>query len=207
IAKKLTDLGEKDVDVIGHLGLVTRWEIAGPFDNSKLKGYAAPLPKVEKWTEFATGHPRASVDLYQALGKDHPVKDKPKDAVYAVCRTEIESPAERPVEVRLATQNAVRVYVNGAEAFSREEYHHGTKLDQHVARVTLKKGRNEILLKVCQDDLTMEWTLVWSFQCRVCDAIGGAVPFTVLTAPNAIPVKPEPPKPAPKNPEPPKEKK
>src|SRR5262249_59222924 len=113
---------------------------------------------------------------------------------------------EQAVEVRLATQNAVRVYLNGAEAFSREEYHHGTKLDQHVARVTLKKGRNEILIKVCQDDLTMEWTLVWSVQCRVCDAIGGAVPFTLLTAPDAMPGEPRPPKPAPQTHHPPDEK-
>jgi hypothetical protein len=202
LAKTLAQYGEKDVDVIGHLGLITRWQIAGPFDNSKLKGFAAPLPTVEKWTDFATGHPRALVDLYQALGKPQGLKDGKKDAVYAVCRTEIESPAERAVEVRLASQNAVRVYVNGAEVFSREEYHHAHKLDQHVARVTLKKGRNEILVKVCQDDAVMEWTLLWSFQCRVCDAIGGAVPFTVVTAPNAVPVKP-----APKTPEPPKEKK
>src|SRR5262249_43119689 len=100
IAKTLNDYGEKEVNVVGHLGLITRWEIAGPFDNSKLKGYAASLPKVEKWTEFATGHPRASVDLYQALGKEHPVKDVKKDAVYALCRTEIESPTEQPAEVR-----------------------------------------------------------------------------------------------------------
>src|SRR5262249_22874343 len=144
---------------------------------------------------------------YQALGKEHPLKDVKKDAIYALCRTEIESPAEQSAEVRLASQNAVRLYVNGSEAFSREEYHHGMKLDQHVARVTLKKGSNEILIKVSRADTTMDWPLVWSFQCGVCDAIGGAVPFTVLTAPNAIPVKPEPPKPTPKNPEPPKEKK
>ncbi len=42
--------------------------------------------------------------------------------------------------------------------------------------------------------MTPEWTLTWAFQLRVCDEMGGAVPMKVLTAPNATPVKPEPPK-------------
>jgi hypothetical protein len=207
IAKKLKEFGAGEADVIGHLGLITRWQIAGPFDNAKLKGFAAPLPAVEKWNDHATGHARALVDLYQALGKAKGVKDGKKDAVYALCRTEFDSPTEGAAEIRAATEDAVKIYFNGKEVFSREEYHHGRNLDAHVAPVTLRKGRNEIVLKICQDDLTYDWTVDWSFQCRVCDAIGGSIPLTFVTAPNAVPVKPEPPKPAPAKPEPPKEKK
>ena len=192
IAKKLKELGAGEVDVIAHLGLVARWQIAGPFDNTKLKGFAAPLPKVEKWNDHATGHPRALVDLYQALGKAKGVKDKKKDAVYALCRTEFDAPEERAAEIRAATEDAVKIFFNGQEVFSREEYHHGRNMDAHVARVTLKKGRNEIIMKVCQDDMIFDWTIDWSFQCRVCDSLGGAIPLSVVTAPKAIPVKPEP---------------
>jgi hypothetical protein len=45
----------------------------------------------------------------------------------------------------------------------------------------LKAGRNEILIKVCQNEQTDAWAQKWSFQLRVCDALGGAVPLTVVT--------------------------
>ncbi|HEV7384527.1 MAG TPA: hypothetical protein VGN89_06575, partial [Phenylobacterium sp.] len=192
IAKKLKAEGVES-DLIAHFGLITRWQVAGPFDNTGLKGFFAELPAKVQWKDHATGENRGMVDLYVALNKKSGLdpKTKKKDAVYALARTEIESPAERPVEIRAGSQNAVRIYLNGKEIFSRDEYHHGLSMDQHIAAGTLQKGRNEILIKVCQDDATPEWTLVWCFQLRVCDAIGGAVPFTVLTAPDAVPVKPE----------------
>jgi hypothetical protein len=192
IAKKLKAVGGEEANVIEHLGLITRWEIAGPFSNAGLKGFAAPLPKVDSWKEFATGEKRGMVDLYQALEKAKGVKNNKKDAVYALCRTAIDSPSEREAEIRVASENAVKIFLNGKEVFGREEYHHGHKLDQHIARVALRNGHNVILLKILQDDLTYEWTVDWQFQCRVCDEIGGAIPMKVLTAPNAVPVAPKP---------------
>ncbi len=52
------------------------------------------------------------------------------------------------------------------------------RLDQYAAKGTLKKGRNEILLKVCQNEQTEEYAQVWMFQARLSDATGVAVPFT-----------------------------
>ena len=46
----------------------------------------------------------------------------------------------------------------------------------------LKAGRNEVLIKVCQNEQTDDWAQTWGFQLRLCDAIGGAVPFKVLEA-------------------------
>ena len=43
------------------------------------------------------------------------------------------------------------------------------------------KGRNTILLKVCQNEQADAWAQVWDFQLRVCDAVGGAVPLTVVS--------------------------
>jgi hypothetical protein len=54
-------------------------------------------------------------------------------------------------------------------------------MDQHVAAGTLRTGRNELLLKVCQDDEKPEYAQVWSFQARLCDATGSAVPFTLAS--------------------------
>ena len=95
--------------------------------------------------------------------------------------TAVSSPVERPMEVRAGSNNAVRIWLNGKEIYFREEYHHGMEMDQHVGKGTLKVGRNEILIKVCQNEQTDSWAQLWSFQLRVCDHLGGAVPVTNVT--------------------------
>ena len=52
-------------------------------------------------------------------------------------------------------------------------------MDQYSGRGTLKKGRNEVLVKVCQNEQTDAWAQRWDFQLRVCDELGGAVPLTL----------------------------
>ena len=89
------------------------------------------------------------------------------------------SPNERPVHVRVSSQNAIKIFLNGKQIFFREEYHHGMQMDQHIGAGTLRAGRNEILIKVCQNEQTDDWAQIWSFQVRVCDQGGGSVPLTV----------------------------
>jgi hypothetical protein len=187
VAKALKDLGEP-VDIAAHFGFVRTWQLIGPFDSTGGKGYAAvfePEKKVDlgaalvgkggnevRWAARTTDDPYGNVDLNKAIGKHMGA------AGYAFA--ELESPAERPVEVRAATKNAVKVFVNGECVYAKEEYHHGKYLDQHVARVRLHKGRNTLLLKVCQNEQTDTWAQEWDFQVRVCDSVGGAVPLTVI---------------------------
>src|SRR5262249_4435543 len=93
----------------------------------------------------------------------------------------VESTTDRPIEIRAASNNAIRIWLNGKEVFFREEYHHGMEIDQHVGKGTLVKGKNQILIKVCQNEQTDTWAERWSFQLRVCDALGAAVPVTNVT--------------------------
>ena len=72
------------------------------------------------------------------------------------------------------------IYLNGKDIYFREEYHHGMQMDQHVGRGQLRAGRNEILIKVCQNEQEDSWAQQWSFQLRICDGLGGVVPVTVL---------------------------
>ncbi len=186
IVKALKDLGES-VDVAAHFGFVRTWQLIGPFDSAGGKGYAAvfqPEKKVDlatplvgkggkevRWAPYTTDDPYGNVDLNKAIGKHMGAAGY----AYAV----LESPSEQAVEVRAATKNAVKIFVNGECVYAKEEYHHGKYLDQHVARVTLHKGRNTLLLKVCQNEQTDTWAQEWEFQVRVCDAVGGAVPVKV----------------------------
>ena len=88
------------------------------------------------------------------------------------------SPAERPVQIRAGSANALKLFLNGKEVFAREEYHHGMEMDQYVGTGTLKAGRNDLLVKVCQNEQSEPWAQNWMFQVRLCDAVGAAVPWT-----------------------------
>ena len=181
-----------DIDLVKHFGFITRWQLVGPFDNVKGVGfhnvyppekgvdvkstYAGKNGTTVNWQEYTTSKATKELgllDLTQVYGKL-------KGAVvygHAV----VSSESERSVELRAGSNNAVRIWLNGKEIYFREEYHHGKEMDQHVGKGLLKKGRNEILVKVCQNEQTDSWAQEWSFQVRVCDALGAAVPMLNVT--------------------------
>jgi hypothetical protein len=186
-AERLKKLGV-ETDLTAHFGFITRWMTVGPFDNAGGVGFSTVFPpergvdlkatyrskdgKQIRWQEHVTTLPFGLVDINKIGSPLH-------GATYFGF-TAVSSPAQRPVEVRAGSNNAVRIFVNGKEVYFREEYHHGMEMDQHVGRAVLKAGRNEVLIKVCQNEQTDSWAQQWSFQLRICDAIGGAVPLTVL---------------------------
>jgi hypothetical protein len=178
-----------DIDQTAHYGFVTRWLLAGPFENTKGVGFHNVYPpekgidlkitypgkagETARWREFTTTKPLGLVDLNEAIGKL-------KGTVYYGYAA-VSCDSDRPVEIRAASNNAVRIWLNGKEIYFREEYHHGMEVDQHTGKGLLKAGRNEILIKVCQNEQTDSWAQQWSFQLRVCDALGAAVPVGNVT--------------------------
>ncbi len=178
-----------EIDLTKHYGFVTRWLLIGPFDNTKGIGFNSIYPPEKgfeikanypgkgdmpvAWKSHETDKSLGLVDLNEAVGK---LKGA---VVYAY--SAVESKSERPVEIRCGSNNAVRIWLNGKEVYFRDEYHHGFQMDQHVGRGVLKTGRNEILIKVCQNEQTDSWAQQWSFQLRVCDDLGGAIPIANVT--------------------------
>jgi hypothetical protein len=199
IAKALETNGGK-ADLVAQFGIVTKWVVAGPFDGPKASGFKTPYPpeaKIDlaaaykgkgdaevKWKPYTVEvDPKSydldavgEVDLNKAIGKH-------KDAV-AYAYTVLETDKELPVEVRYGCINASKLFLNGKQVFAREEYHHGENFDQYVAKVTLKPGKNDLLVKVCQNDQKEPYAQVWQFKLRVCDAIGGPVPVKVVPPAN-----------------------
>jgi hypothetical protein len=185
-AKQLKALGSP-VDLAPHFGLIRRWKLLAPFDNAAGVGYKAAYPPEEgvdlaksykgkesaeaRWVDHTTQDPLAVVDLNKALGK--------QKGTVAYAYTVVDSPKEQAVEVRAGCIVALKIFVNGKPVFGREEYHHGMTMDQHVGRATLRRGRNAILVKVCQNEQTEDWAQDWKFQLRLCDELGKAVPFEV----------------------------
>jgi hypothetical protein len=201
IADALDKLGARP-NLKSHFGIVTNWMLAGPFDSTKGAGFEKPYEPEKKVDLAATYKGKGDAEVkwvpHTAEADPPPEKNekgeigkiavenvglvklnkalaKHKDAV-AYAYTLIESDKEQPVEVRLGCINAIKVFLNGKEVFAREEYHHGMRFDQYVGSGTLKPGKNEILVKVCQNDQKEPWAQDWQFQLRLSDATGGALP-------------------------------
>jgi hypothetical protein len=181
IAEQLRHFGEK-VDLPRHFGFITEWQLIGPFDNRDKKGFAAvysPERRVDltaavqgkngdvNWRPYTTSDEFGQVDLNRAIGKEL--------GVTAYALADFESQQARPIELRLATENACKLWLNSKLLFESEVYHSFTAMDQFVCRGELKPGSNLILVKICQNEQTEDWAQIWQFQLRVCDAVGKAV--------------------------------
>lgn len=181
-AEKLRALKDS-VDLPSHFGFIMDWQLVGPFDNRNKSGFDKAYPpeggvdlkatydgqdeKVVGWISHRTADDFGIVDLNKAL-------DKHKGAVvYAYHEFEAERP--QTVDLRIGSTNANKIWLNGALLTSNHVYHAGRDVDQYVAQGKLKAGKNQILVKIAQNEQTEPWAQDWQFQLRVCDAIGTAV--------------------------------
>ncbi|MES2597002.1 MAG: hypothetical protein V4662_16780 [Verrucomicrobiota bacterium] len=181
LAKKLKDLGSP-VDLPTHFGFIRSWKLIAPFTNVERKGYDTEFPPEKeikldatypgknadaKWVDFT------STDEYGQIDFNKPFTMLKEVTGYAF--TEFDSAEERDAQIRLGCKNGWKVWLNGQLLFARDEYHRGAKLDQYKLPVRLKKGKNQILVKCCQNEQTEQWTVEWQFQLRLCDATGTAI--------------------------------
>ncbi len=180
-SEELRKLGEK-VDLPTHFGFIMTWKLAGPFDNTNKSGfdvayepekgvdlsakYQGKLGEV-RWSSHTTENEYGTVDLNKAQANH-------KGAItyaYAV----FQSDKDQDVELRLGCINANKVWLNGELLTANNVYHSNTEIDQYVGRGRMNKGRNEILLKICQNEQEEVWAQRWEFQLRVCDRYGTAI--------------------------------
>ena len=181
ITEQLRLLGET-VDLPHVFGFLTQWKIIGPFDSVGGKGFAAVYPPEEKielsanyagkssevrWRDFV------STNEYGLISMNIPYT--PLKGVAAYAFTEFFSDKPQAVEFRLGSQNAWKVWLNGRYLFGQDEYHRNKAIDQYRLGAELKKGRNVILVKICQNEQTEDWAGDWDFQLRICDLFGSPV--------------------------------
>ncbi len=181
IASALKEL-EVEVDLPRHFGFLMRWQVIGPFDNTKRMGFDTVYPPEKeinlgaeyqgkdakaKWQALVSSDKFGKIDLNKPLGML-------KETV-AYAYTEFESQGTRHAEIRLGCKNAWKIWFNGKLVFGRDEYHRGQRIDQYKLPIQLQAGKNTILVKACQNEQTEEWTVQWEFQLRVCDSTGSAI--------------------------------
>lgn len=171
------------VDLAHHFGFVQDWQLIGPFDNRQGKGFDVAYPPeknvdlagtytglTEKsigWISHHTDEEYGQVDLNKAL-------DKHMGAV-GYAWGAFNADRDQPIELRLGTESANKIWLNGKLLTTNEKYHANGTMDQYVGRGELKRGPNVILLKICQNEQKDSWAQDWKFQLRVCDAAGKAV--------------------------------
>ena len=181
IAKKLRDLGQ-GVDLPALFGWLTRWKVIGPFDSAGGKGFEAVYPpekEIDLAAEYAGKTGKAGwKDLISA--DEYGVVDINKaytalKGVAAYAQAEFTSDKDQAVELRLASQNSWKIWLNGQFLFGREEYHRGREIDQYRIPARLRAGRNTILIKVCQNEQKDDWAGEWQFQLRICDPFGAPI--------------------------------
>lgn len=187
ITKILDTLGDKP-NLTTHFGVITKWMVVGPFDSTRGQGFDKAYPPEagvdlkatykSKEDKDITWKAVTSTDTYGLVNLNTSLAKFKDSAAYAY--TVVESDQEQQVELRFGSYCAVKIFVNGKPTYAREEYHHGERFDQYVATTTLKKGKNEILVKVCQNNQTEPWAQNWQFMFRICDKTGGAVKLNVV---------------------------
>lgn len=192
IVKSLDKAGVK-VDLAKHFGFLLDWQLIGPFDNAEKKGFSvvyAPEMEIKldgkyagqkgevNWAKYTTEEKYGLVDLSKYTA--------PQKGSVTYAYTVFTSDKDQTVDLRLGTPNAWKLWVNGSFVFGREEYHRGMAIDQYRMRAQLKKGPNQILLKICQNEQTEEWAQRWQYQLRVCDSTGTAILSTTRASTSPV---------------------
>lgn len=182
IAEKLKKLGEQ-VNLPSHFGFVMNWQLIAPFENVNRSGFDVAYPPESEikldatytgkdnakvaWIKHTTTDDFGAVDINKTIAKH-------KGAI-AYAYAELVADKPMPVELRLGSTCANKIWLNGELLTANHVYHAGGGIDQYVGSGQLKAGTNRILLKIAQNEQTEEWAQDWQFQLRVCDAIGTAV--------------------------------
>ena len=181
ITKDIRDLGG-EVNLPRQFGFLMEWALVGPFDNTDKIGFDKVYPPEQEldlthtykgkegditWLMHTTKDEFGTVDLNVVLGKH-------KGAICYAHAVFI-SGEKRPVDLRLGCINGNKIWLNGKLMTSNHVYHAATAIDQYITTGMLKKGRNEILVKVAQNEQTEDWAQKWQFQLRICDQYGTAV--------------------------------
>ncbi|TWT35672.1 hypothetical protein KOR34_05660 [Posidoniimonas corsicana] len=181
-AERLKELGE-EADIVQPMGFITSWKLIGPFDNVDGVGFDKAYPPEEQVQLDAAIKGKKSVVAWQsaeaegALGQlDLTETLGPEKGAVAYVYCVYQSGKAQDAEVRYATPNASKLWVNGELLASNHVYHAGNPLDQYRSSVRLREGENTILVKVCQNEQTDGWAQAWELQLRVTDPLGKGLP-------------------------------
>ena len=169
--------GDFDAARLKHieLGFITDWMIIGPFDNGGMAGFdIAYRPEEEvNLAETYSGKERpVAWRMYPKISFDCTIDLaatlRPSSQTVAYALACVFSPERQPAAVRLGADDCAKVWVGGELVHANRDSH-PVGFDQTAAGVTLERGWNTLLLKVCQDEEG------WAFRVRLTAPDGSAL--------------------------------
>jgi len=151
---------------LARLGMVRDWLVAGPFDDEGKKGFDAVYPPEEGQDPAAAMPGKVREVRWRPLPPeavqlgfaDLGAAMRPVRETVAYALATLESPREQRVRLYLGGSGALKLWVNGALAIAEPAYH-PARLDQFAVAVSLRKGPNRILVKLCHDTGRMRLAL------------------------------------------------
>jgi len=151
-----------------------KWKIIGPFDNKN--GFEKNFPP-EKEIKLNKVYHDKNQDItwrtHQDDFKDGFINLKQmitnSDWSVAYGFIYVESPDNRYAQFRIGSNEAVKVWLNKKEVWRFNGVRYAV-LDDNIVNVQLLKGRNAVLIKVCNR------TLDWGFYFRITDSQGNVIP-------------------------------
>ncbi|KPJ63572.1 hypothetical protein AMK68_03675, partial [candidate division KD3-62 bacterium DG_56] len=163
------------------------WIIIGPFDNAAGRGFNRVYPPerkfdpgafyagrdaIARWSKVRQEHPDIYVDLavsallpFARTGVEISWNSR-RTATVAYALTDVICPRRRQAMIRLGRSDAARIRLNGREIWTNSEVRSPT-VDDDLIPVTLRAGRNRIMLKVANTE-----TQAWGFYFRITDRVG-----------------------------------
>lgn len=188
-AKSLGELGDK-IDLADELGLIRRWWVIGPFDNTASAEFETvylpeqvylhegrlPADWLKADATVVKDGGKGQAAMSHLVVSDHsfgvvsinPALQNAKDAI-AYGYVEFDVAEGVQAVARIGCITASKVWVNGQFVMGNEVYHSGTRIDQYVGDCQLLPGRNSVLIKICQNAQTESWAQDWQFQFRLTD--------------------------------------
>jgi len=137
------------------------WHVLGPFPNEEGKGFANAYPpeRAIDLDGWFSGAGNTTIRWRRLLGPSGPpCRSGPVDirgllgakgSACAYAFTAIRSERERRVSLGLGADGGLAAWVNGKPVLS-EEGPHAARPDEHALDLTLQKGDNAVLLKLCR---------------------------------------------------------
>jgi len=148
---------------------ILEWVGSGPYQEKEKDARALfdtvfPPEKPDagevKWTKLTRGLGAWDVNLLEALGGG--------DRVAGYVRTRVWSPTGREARLEMGSDDGIKVWLNGTVVHANNA-ERGLTARQDLAKVTLKEGWNELLLKVTNQGGG------WGFSCRIRQPDGTAL--------------------------------
>ncbi|MFA6242829.1 MAG: hypothetical protein WC655_17955, partial [Candidatus Hydrogenedentales bacterium] len=177
IAKEKTTVGLTD-RFAREQGFINEWLLCGPFDNAGMSGHDQVYPPEHgadpaatytgksgatvAWKPSHVPEWKGYVDLLREF------TDTDYSCAYALCWVTVDK-GPRDMMLRVGSNDSVKVFLNGKEAWSNK-IERGASVDDDLVPVTLPAGTSQILLKIGQTGLN------WGFFFRITEPDSTEIP-------------------------------